>query len=101
MMAEARKAAKAKKPTGAKKPAKAAKAAKAPEAAEVAKAAKVAKAKNIRIRQIRSGIGRPEKQRLVLRGLGFRHLNQVVEHPDTPATRGMVFKVKHLVEVLE
>ncbi len=55
----------------------------------------------IRIRQIRSGIGCPEKQRKVLRGLGFKRLNQVVERPDDPGTRGMIFKVKHLVEVLE
>jgi large subunit ribosomal protein L30 len=55
----------------------------------------------IRIRQIRSTIGCPEKQRKVVRGLGFKRLQQVVERPDTPAIRGMVFKVKHLVEVLE
>jgi len=57
--------------------------------------------KKIRIRQVRSGIGTPEKQKRVLRGLGFKRLNQVVERPDTPAIRGMIFQVKHLVEVLE
>ncbi len=57
--------------------------------------------KKIRIRQVRSGIGAPEKQKRVLRGLGFKRLNQVVERPDTPAIRGMIFQVKHLVEVLE
>ena len=61
----------------------------------------MAEQKKVRIRQIRSGIGCPEKQRKVLRGLGFRRLHQVVERPDNPGTRGMVFKVKHLVEVLE
>ena len=54
----------------------------------------------IRIRWVRSQIGCPEKQRLVLRGLGFRKLQQVVERPDTPAIRGMVAKVCHLVEVV-
>lgn len=59
------------------------------------------KVKMIRIRQVRSGIGCPEKQRKVLRGLGFRRMQQVVEHPDTPGTRGMIFHVQHLVEVVE
>ena len=58
-------------------------------------------AARLRIRQVRSGIGCPEKHKKVLRGMGFRRLNQVVEHPDNAATRGMVFKVRHLVEVLE
>jgi len=57
--------------------------------------------KTLRVRQVRSGIGMPEKQKKVLRGLGFKRLNQVVEHPDTPGARGMVFKVRHLVEVVE
>ncbi|MBI3895430.1 MAG: 50S ribosomal protein L30 [Acidobacteria bacterium] len=50
---------------------------------------------------MRSEIGFPRKQRLVLRGLGFRKLQQVVERPDTPAIRGMIAKVSHLVEVTE
>jgi large subunit ribosomal protein L30 len=61
----------------------------------------MAQEKRLRIRQVRSGIGCPQAQKNVLRGLGFRKLNQVVEHPDNPGIRGMVFKVKHLVEVLE
>ena len=64
-------------------------------------ARKRAKTNKIQIRQIRSGIGCPEKQRKVLQGLGFRRLQQVVERPDTPGVRGMIFKVRHLVEVLE
>ena len=55
----------------------------------------------IRIRWIRSAIGCPAKQRLVLRGLGFRRLRQEVDRPDNPATRGMVAKVCHLVEIVE
>lgn len=61
----------------------------------------MADTKTVRIKQVRSGIGCPQKQKVVLRGLGFKRLNQVVERPDTPAIRGMIFKVKHLVEVLE
>ena len=56
---------------------------------------------SIQIRWVRSGIGTPEKQRRVIRGLGFRKLNQVVERPDTPAIRGMIAKVRHLVEIVE
>ncbi len=47
----------------------------------------------------RSAIGRPPAQRLVLRGLGFRRLQQTVVRPDTPQVRGLIRKVMHLVEV--
>ncbi len=57
--------------------------------------------KRIKIKYFRSMIGRPEKQRLVLRGLGFRKLNQVVERIDTPEIRGMVAKVPHMACILE
>ena len=57
--------------------------------------------KMIRIRLIRSGIGSPQKIKLVLRGLGFGKLQRVIERPATPAIRGMIFKVSHLVEVVE
>ena len=55
----------------------------------------------IRIRWVRSTIGCPEKQRLVVRGLGFRKLQQEVERPDTPSIRGMIAKVSHLVAVVK
>ncbi|MCS7316375.1 MAG: 50S ribosomal protein L30 [Bryobacterales bacterium] len=55
----------------------------------------------IRIKLVRSLIGRPEKQRQIARGLGLRRLNQVVEREDTPAIRGMIRKIPHLVKVLE
>ncbi len=62
----------------------------------------MAKAKKvIKIKQVRSGIGFPRKQRDVLRGLGFRRLQQVVERPDNPSIRGMVQKIPHLVEIVE
>lgn len=54
-----------------------------------------------KIRYVRSAIGRPQKQKRVIRGLGFRRLNQVVERLDTPEIRGMVNKVSHLVEVVD
>jgi large subunit ribosomal protein L30 len=57
--------------------------------------------KKIKIKQVRSGIGFDKKQKAVLRGLGFGRLNQVVERPDNPSTRGMVKKIPHLVEVVE
>ncbi len=53
----------------------------------------------IRIRQVKSGIGYSKDQKATLRGLGFRRLNQVVELEDTPAIRGMVNKVRHLVRI--
>ncbi len=53
----------------------------------------------IRVRWVRSAIGFDRRQRATLRGLGLRRLRHVVELEDTPAVRGMVEKVKHLVEV--
>lgn len=47
----------------------------------------------------RSPIGRPSKQRVLLRGLGLRRLHQTVQHPKTPQVLGLIDKVKHLVEV--
>ena len=57
--------------------------------------------KVIRIEQVRSEIGRPRPQREVLRSLGLRRIRHVVERQDTPAVRGMVNKISHLVRVLE
>ena len=59
----------------------------------------MAKNSTIRIRQVKSGIGYAKDQHATLRGLGFRRLNQVVELEDTPAVRGMVRKVAHLVRI--
>jgi len=47
----------------------------------------------------RSPIGRPHAQRVLLRGLGLRRLQQTVEHPHTAQVLGLIDKVKHLVEV--
>ena len=54
----------------------------------------------VQLKWVRSAICAPEKQKLVIKGLGFTRLNQVIERPDTQAIRGMVAKVPHLVEVL-
>ena len=61
----------------------------------------MAKAKTLRIRQIRSVVGRPRNQREVLRGLGLRRIRHEVVRQDTPAVRGMVDKIPHLVEIVE
>ncbi|RME86141.1 MAG: 50S ribosomal protein L30 [Zetaproteobacteria bacterium] len=58
-------------------------------------------ARKLRIRQVRSVIGTPRDQRATLRGLGLRRIGHVVEREDTPAIRGMIKKVSHLVEVEE
>ena len=57
--------------------------------------------KKIKITLTRSSIGRQEKQHKVLRGLGLRKLGRSVVREDTPAIRGMVAKVNHLVKVEE
>jgi large subunit ribosomal protein L30 len=53
----------------------------------------------IQLKLVRSEIGRPETQRLTLRALGLRRMNQVVEHTDSPALQGQIDKVRHLLEV--
>ncbi|HEX6617285.1 MAG TPA: 50S ribosomal protein L30 [Gemmatimonadales bacterium] len=51
------------------------------------------------IKQIRSEIGHPETMRRTLRALGLRHHQQVVQVKNTVSARGMIYKVRHLVEV--
>ena len=53
----------------------------------------------IKVKQVRSAIGRTKTQKLTLEALGLRKLNQVVEHEATQSILGMVAAVKHLVEV--
>ena len=55
----------------------------------------------IKIKLYRSPICTPESQRRVVKGLGLRKLNQVVERPDPAVFRGMVKKVPHLLEVVD
>ena len=82
-MAEAKKAA---SKDGAKKPA--------------AKAAKAKPAgKMVKVQLLKSGIGTPKDQRATLKGLGLTRLHQERELLDTPAMRGMLNKVRHMVSV--
>jgi len=53
----------------------------------------------IRITQIRSKNGKPERQKATLEALGIRKLNHSVEHEATPQIMGMVEKVRHLVRI--
>ena len=55
----------------------------------------------IRIKQIKSVIGYDRRQRATVRGLGLRRIRHEVEVEDTPAVRGMISKVSHLVAVVE
>ena len=61
----------------------------------------MANEKKIRIQYYRSAIATPTRHKLVIKGLGFTHLNQVVEREDTESVRGMVKAVPHLVRILE
>lgn len=54
----------------------------------------------VRIKWIRSGIAFNRNQEQVVRALGLRRLQQVVERPDTPVVRGLIAKVRHLIEVM-
>lgn len=53
----------------------------------------------IKIKLVKSGIGRPERQKRTLQALGFRKLNQVIEKEATPQVLGMVEKIAHLITV--
>jgi large subunit ribosomal protein L30 len=59
------------------------------------------KSGTLKIKWVRSFIACPKGMRQTIRGLGFRKMNQTVEREDTPATRGMILKVRHLVVVEE
>ena len=55
----------------------------------------------LHLKWVRSAICSPVKHKLVVKGLGFTRLNQVIVRPDTPAIRGMVAKIPHLVEIVQ
>ena len=55
----------------------------------------------MKLKWVRSAIAAPVKHKLVVKGLGFTRLNQVVVREDTPSIRGMVAKVPHLVEIVK
>jgi large subunit ribosomal protein L30 len=56
--------------------------------------------KKIRLKWVRSAIAAPQKHKLVVKGLGFTRLNQVIEREDTPSIRGMVKAIPHLVKIV-
>ena len=55
----------------------------------------------IKIKQIKSKIGYPADQKRTLQALGLHKISQVVEKEDSPAIRGMIHKVRHLVTIVE
>ena len=55
----------------------------------------------IKIKLVKSPICTPEKHKVIVRSLGLRRMNQIVERPDTPAFRGMVAKVPHLLAIVD
>jgi large subunit ribosomal protein L30 len=57
--------------------------------------------KMLKVKQVKSVIGYDRLQRATVRGLGLRRIRHVVEVEDTPAVRGMIFRVRHIVVVLE
>ncbi len=61
----------------------------------------MADGKKVKVQQVKSVIGYNRRQRATMKGLGLRKIRQVVEVEDTPAVRGMINKVRHLVVVLE
>lgn len=58
-------------------------------------------AKSLKVTQVKSSIKSGTKLERTIRALGITRLNQTVLHDDSPAVRGMIFKVKHLVKVEE
>ena len=65
------------------------------------KTARTAVAKKLRVTLVRSTIGFNETQAKTVEGMGLRRIRHTVELPDTPETRGMIHKVRHLVTVSE
>ncbi len=57
--------------------------------------------KTIKVTLVRSPIGYPKPQKATVRALGLRRMNQIVEHVDSPALRGMLTKVIHLIRIEE
>jgi large subunit ribosomal protein L30 len=59
----------------------------------------MAEGKKLKITLVKSTIGFDRKQAAVVEGMGLRRINHTVELADTPSIRGMIHKVRHLVEV--
>ena len=61
----------------------------------------MSKEETLKIKLIKSGIGRMKKHKLCIKGLGFKKLNQTVSVKDTPSNRGMINKISDMLEILE
>ena len=61
----------------------------------------MSKDQTLKIKLIKSGIGRMKKHKLCIKGLGFRKLNQTVTVIDTPSNRGMINKISDMLEIME
>ena len=61
----------------------------------------MSKEKILKIKLIKSGIGRMKSHKLCIKGLGFKRLNQVVSVIDTPSNRGMINKISDMIEIQE
>jgi large subunit ribosomal protein L30 len=70
-------------------------------AAKAAQKKKAPSAKKLKVTLVRSPIGFNKTQGITVQGMGLRRIRHTVELPDTPETRGMILKVRHLVEVAE
>ena len=62
-------------------------------------AKKPAETKRVKITLVKSTLGFGKKQAAVVEGLGLRRINHTIDIADTPSTRGMMHKVRHLIEV--
>ncbi len=62
---------------------------------------KKVKGKAVRVTLIKSAIGYKKDQKATVRALGLRRMNQTVEHQDSPAVRGMLNKISHLIKIEE
>ena len=67
----------------------------------MAEAKNTSEGKTLRITWIKSAIGFSKHQKATIAALGLHRLHETVEQPDNPATRGQIFRVKHLVRVEE
>ena len=65
------------------------------------KQTKASKTNKLRVTLVKSPIGNQTRNRLTVKALGLKHINQSITHPDNESVRGMVFKVIHLVRVEE
>ncbi|MFL2709919.1 MAG: 50S ribosomal protein L30 [Gammaproteobacteria bacterium] len=61
----------------------------------------MSKKETIKIKLIKSGIGRMKNHKLCIKGLGFKKLNQSIVIEDSPSNRGMINKISDMLEVIE